>query len=1086
MDSSGSEYEDPPASDVTQAPDDLCQDCGKNAGEWYCSACTQTYCDHCWEKRRGHQKENSHSANHAKVRFKNHVQYEAILHPPWSDAERKDLHEADLSSLWLAISAGSSQADVDRTDFPRFNQLVFEHRQQHGVSTCYPRLASFVGATGAGKSTIIRILLEKPWLADTKFSTEVPIVGKSNSTKPTSGDIHLYGDGAPEKDDLERPIFYADCEGFDGGAAAPSGSLAHHKSQLEKIGDNTKTKNAASSAENWLRFLTSRGHKKPLNMPSHRSRKAKIPTRDDVVRKVFPRLLYNFSDVIVFVVKEHRTLSKSILGILDWASTSATSALNRATLPHLIILTNNAEQMKDWSPETAKESFFKEHNSDVDTDPNISRRRRRLADCGIDARTLEELLEVYYASVDVLPIPNGHMRSQLSTQVEKLSSMIQARSRQSQKEKFKANMLLQSQDQEYFFQLAFDHFFDNIDSNKPFDFLAKMLELHTIPHGISDCISTLLWAIFRAVKLEHNPRTSNRVRLASKVLKLAAPSVASIIALSVARSSRRIPGKLIDVFQSGVHVHGNNIMEGETYYEHVRKAFQRLCERTKCEFVRRDGVACAISGRFHMNHTHQDKDAEYIGKGAFESDFVDYLDQHWATAIVDALTDLDYDVEKSMIAGDRSPTHSNAIVLTCGHAICEECIRAMVCVKTLRWDDEERLVSIKECPLHAEVERLEHRTDIQLKPSYAGHGGRLKLKNKVFVTATKRQDGLRPTIFTNYIRAVEVDPNGTDLSEYDYEMANVDPMELAPWEAARATSAAPTYFPSYSRQHSPAYLDGGLRHNNPAWIAREEISKIWPRLSGTHPDVLLSIGNGYSHNAPEQSKEPRPKKGFFRNLMRRIPAFEAIGTLKSLLEHNMDSEYAWNHEFSPLVNEYPDRYFRLNPWHEGELPKLDDLDSIPNLEDMAQKYISQNKPLIKEIAHRLIVTSFYFEPDKPPEEREDEWAFKGHIGCRFFSGSKDLMQFLDIIEVHLGVFRFKMKETKTYIGHVFDRASLDDMREFKIFTVENVSFVVPKDAETVTILLESETKRLTPSPISGCPWHVRTSDGSPWWGVNPC
>jgi hypothetical protein len=64
------------------------------------------------------------------------------------------------------------------------------------------------------------------------------------------------------------------------------------------------------------------------------------------------------------------------------------------------------------------------------------------------------------------------------------------------------------------------------------------------------------------------------------------------------------------------------------------------------------------------------------------------------------------------------------------------------------------------------------------------------------------------------------------------------------WEAARATSAAPTFFKSIKIAKPPPgleFIDGGLTYNNPAELALEEASRIWP-----HADkfCLVSLGTG--------------------------------------------------------------------------------------------------------------------------------------------------------------------------------------------------------------------------------------------------
>lgn len=65
------------------------------------------------------------------------------------------------------------------------------------------------------------------------------------------------------------------------------------------------------------------------------------------------------------------------------------------------------------------------------------------------------------------------------------------------------------------------------------------------------------------------------------------------------------------------------------------------------------------------------------------------------------------------------------------------------------------------------------------------------------------------------------------------------------WQAARATSAAPTFFPPI-RFGTPAqnWVDGGLRHNNPVRALYDEARRIWPTQSGRKIGCIISIGAG--------------------------------------------------------------------------------------------------------------------------------------------------------------------------------------------------------------------------------------------------
>lgn len=64
------------------------------------------------------------------------------------------------------------------------------------------------------------------------------------------------------------------------------------------------------------------------------------------------------------------------------------------------------------------------------------------------------------------------------------------------------------------------------------------------------------------------------------------------------------------------------------------------------------------------------------------------------------------------------------------------------------------------------------------------------------------------------------------------------------WQAARATSAAPTYFkPAFVEVPEPGgwYVDGGLRRNNPSAVALEEARNYWETVEHF---CIVSIGTG--------------------------------------------------------------------------------------------------------------------------------------------------------------------------------------------------------------------------------------------------
>jgi hypothetical protein len=142
------------------------------------------------------------------------------------------------------------------------------------------------GSQDAGKSTLIKMLIaheqrKLPPAYTADFAS--PVVGAARNDKlPTSGDVHLYSD--PGTCFGELPMLYADCEGLDGGEEAP---LA-----------------AQSRIQN-----TSRPRNRPKNFIQGVLRDLEwakdgvTSGREYAVKHLYPRLLYTFSDVIVFVLR---------------------------------------------------------------------------------------------------------------------------------------------------------------------------------------------------------------------------------------------------------------------------------------------------------------------------------------------------------------------------------------------------------------------------------------------------------------------------------------------------------------------------------------------------------------------------------------------------------------------------------------------------------------------------------------------------------------------------------------------------------------------------------------------------------------
>lgn len=103
-----------------------------------------------------------------------------------------------------------------------------------------------------------------------------------HDNSPTSGDVHLYAD--PETAYTRLPMLYADCEGLQGGEMEPAA-----KKLLQK------SKNTQQS------FFKGKPREVLIAKSNNNANKMEW-----AVKTVYPRLLYTFSDVVVFVLRNTR------------------------------------------------------------------------------------------------------------------------------------------------------------------------------------------------------------------------------------------------------------------------------------------------------------------------------------------------------------------------------------------------------------------------------------------------------------------------------------------------------------------------------------------------------------------------------------------------------------------------------------------------------------------------------------------------------------------------------------------------------------------------------------------------------------
>lgn len=128
------------------------------------------------------------------------------------------------------------------------------------------------------------------------------------------------------------------------------------------------------------------------------------------------------------------------------------------------------------------------------------------------------------------------------------------------------------------------------------------------------------------------------------------------------------------------------------------------------------------------------------------------------------------------------------------------------------------------------------------------------------------------------------------------------PLSTPMWEAARATSAAPFFFPPFKFSDMTLY-DGGLLRNNPARVALDEARSIWG--DSVTIDAFVSLGTGTTPTFYSGSEPPHLKQAM-------TLAKTMLNQCTNTTEADRDVRQRWAAE--------SEVYFRFSPSDLGNLP----------------------------------------------------------------------------------------------------------------------------------------------------------------------
>lgn len=132
----------------------FCEECNTGSNVSWCNRCDITLCDTCWDKQAAHKTKPKRVHQKTDLRIRDILH--SILHPV-EMKEQDDIHWRDYNSKWFGVSSEGEVASLSTTN--RYRELTMDADCEPSFLR-YPSLISFIGETGAGKSTLISALVK--------------------------------------------------------------------------------------------------------------------------------------------------------------------------------------------------------------------------------------------------------------------------------------------------------------------------------------------------------------------------------------------------------------------------------------------------------------------------------------------------------------------------------------------------------------------------------------------------------------------------------------------------------------------------------------------------------------------------------------------------------------------------------------------------------------------------------------------------------------------------------------------------------------------------------------------------------------
>ncbi|KAH6656249.1 hypothetical protein BKA67DRAFT_514151 [Truncatella angustata] len=559
-----------------------CQTCGTTKDKIYsCVQCNNlSFCDGCWSKWILHLPGQVGWDGRAHERSDPLVvlRMRQILEPVRSETEHEAELRDDEDTSWFGFGRDGTGHPVFH-DYGRFAAIMADSVRED-VPERHPQLASFIGETGAGKSTIIKLLIDRQDLSSTEAPRYYSPVTSSNHDRiPTTGDVHLYAD--PSSIHASQPLLLCDCEGLSGGEMLPK----QLRNRADDLANGYKTSQSRKIA--WAKTPNTR-------------------KREFAVAQLYPRILYTFSDVVVFVLRNPRAFESTVLPkLLKWGAASIDKSLNQPVLPHAVIVLNATEpgvDEKEWDVDTATQMLMSDIAGAVHREPVIQDYVTQWRKRGKHIGSTKELLECYYASVSVVRIPYKGSYMLMNDQSGKLADLIRDRAQLSHLRKRKVRMLATPEKLQFYLHAAFDHFTTDLDT--PFDFIKETLRHSPVSRNFEGNILNLALAIRDRAA---NSKVKNN---AKQIFRAMVPIIASCVMFDTVRQNLLgTASRLLD----------------DRYAKPCTAAMQTFadmhwpCSFKNSAYPGKSGQCCNMRSG-HNPKGHQNIQGKIIGNGDYESD----------------------------------------------------------------------------------------------------------------------------------------------------------------------------------------------------------------------------------------------------------------------------------------------------------------------------------------------------------------------------------------------------------------------------------------------------------------------------------